>query len=124
GLRVRTLKVRRPSGELITVVEDGRVPTPSARVDFVTLGFLAKGGDGWFPGRVKGLDAKPLVREGGDVTEQWSLRAFVEELDRAGAWERGEAWPDPVPGRPETCTRIREIDVEVGASAPDPRCGG
>ena len=68
-------------------------------------------------GRVKALDVKPLLREGGDVTEQGSFRSFIEELEKSGAWQGGDSWPDPVPGRPETFTRIRELDAVVDAGA-------
>lgn len=120
GARVRTLTIRAADGTAITVVEDGRLPTPKARIDVVTLGFLAKGGDGWFPGRAKSLESVKLTREGGEVTEQWTFRAFIEELERKGEWQGGVAWPDPVVTRPETFTRIRELDQSVVLD--DDRC--
>ncbi len=115
GARVRTLKLRGADGDVVTVVEDGRLPTPDAKVDFVTLSFLAEGGDGWFPGRTDALESVTLAREGGDVTEQWTLRAFIENLMKQRRWNGGVRWRDPVVGQPDTFTRIKQLDVVIEA---------
>jgi 2',3'-cyclic-nucleotide 2'-phosphodiesterase (5'-nucleotidase family) len=119
GARVRTLRYTSANGEEVPVVEDGRLLTPDALVVFSTLGYLAKGGDGWFPGRAANLEVSVARYEGGDVREQRSLLEYVEELQRRGEWSEGRGYPDPVRGRPETFTRIREVEGSVG---PDGAC--
>lgn len=116
GARVRTLRLKGEDGSVVSVVEEGRLLTPDAKVDIVTLSFLAKGGDGWFPGRAGALETALLEGDDGPVTEQRSFRAFVEHLVREGTWDDGRAWPDPVTGQAETFTRIREVDEAVPAA--------
>lgn len=119
GARVWNLRLRGEDGSVVSVVERGRLLTPNAKVELVTLSFLAKGGDGWFPGRAGTLETAVLVGDDGPVTEQRSFRAYIEHLVRTGAWDDGRAWPDPVEGQPETFTRIREV---AGAEPPVPAC--
>jgi 2',3'-cyclic-nucleotide 2'-phosphodiesterase (5'-nucleotidase family) len=107
GRRVRTLRARGPDG-VMEIVKDGALITPDAKVTFTTLGYLAKGGDGWFPSGDKGLVIKPL-----DSSERRSLYAFVEEHEKRGTWKDGAAYPDPVPGQPTTFTRVREVEQTV-----------
>lgn len=112
GARVRTLIVTAPTGETIPIVVDGRVRTPEATITYATLDYLAKGGDGWFPG--KPPKATPVVVAGQPATEQSALRAYVEAQEQAGAWKGGASYVDPIPGEPTTFPRIREVNVEPG----------
>ena len=100
GERIRELTITTAAGE-VPVVRDGRLVTPDAKVTFATLDYLARGGDGWFPGSAPGLEVVPL-----EATEVNAARAFLEHLEAEGRWEKGEGYPDPEPGRPGTFTRL------------------
>lgn len=92
GARVQTLRVPSPKGPL-TVVEGGRVVTPDARVQAVTLDYLAKGGDGWFP--LTDTRARPLLdSSGAGVTEQRAFTEYVAALSREGTWDDGRRYPE------------------------------
>lgn len=88
GARVRNLVVKGPDGADIVVVRDGVLPTPDAPIALATLEYLAKGGDGWFPGDTPKWSAVP------GVTEQSSFRDFVAAEEKAGRWRGGQAYID------------------------------
>ncbi|MFZ9886541.1 MAG: bifunctional metallophosphatase/5'-nucleotidase [Myxococcota bacterium] len=113
GQRVRTLRITLEHGDVVDVVKDGITRTPDAKITFVTLGFLARGGDGWFPGSQSELNVQPLVVDGQPIREQRNLQDYVESMVRAGTWQGGTEWPDPVPSKPESFTRIRELSDDV-----------
>jgi alkaline phosphatase len=121
GQRLRTLRVSPPTGAPVDVVRDGKLLTPKARISFATLGFLARGGDGWFPASTAGLKVTPVKRDGGDATEQRSFTSFVLALDKDSQWQDGAGYVDPVPGQADSFTRIREVDVKV---TPEGKCKG
>jgi len=92
GLRVRTLRIR-TERELLTIVENGIVRTPNARISVVTLDYLARGGDGWFPL----TQAKPRAvvdAAGVSVTEQRAFVDYVAALSREGTWDDGRAYAE------------------------------
>ena len=108
GARVRDLVITR-AGQPVTVVKDGALPTPNAKIAWATIEYLTNGGDGWFPAQ------KPtavLV----DATEQSSVRALLQHLEKTGAWNAGRAYPDT------TGARIVKTDAIVappqGCAAP------
>lgn len=121
GQRVRALRLERAGAPPLDVVKDGALVTPDAEITFATLSFLAKGGDGWFPGSKGELVVAELKDGERALTEQSVLRDFIEHLEAKGEWQGAKGYPDPVPGRAETFTRIRELDVEV---APMGACAG
>jgi 2',3'-cyclic-nucleotide 2'-phosphodiesterase (5'-nucleotidase family) len=100
GERVRELTV---GG--VPVVRDGRLVTPDARVTFATLDYLARGGDGWFPGAASELEVTPLP-----ATEVGAARALLEALEAEGRWRGGAGYPDPDPARPETFRRLIPVE--------------
>jgi 2',3'-cyclic-nucleotide 2'-phosphodiesterase (5'-nucleotidase family) len=71
GTRLRRLVLPGPSGPVV-VVDDGVVATPGARVVVATIDFLARGGDGWFPGQTLQPRATP-------ATEQSSFIAWLTD---------------------------------------------
>jgi 2',3'-cyclic-nucleotide 2'-phosphodiesterase (5'-nucleotidase family) len=103
GARVRTLIVTSGASSVV-VVKDGKLPTPHAKIRVATLDYLAKGGDGWFPG-----EAPPFVKVEG-VTEQTSLRAFLAAEEKAGRWRGGKSYVDGV--------AARIVPLESGGVAP------
>jgi 5'-nucleotidase len=101
GQRIRELTVG--SGKsAVRIVADGKILDPEAQITFVTLDYLARGGDGWFPGTAAKLQPKLL-----DTSEVASFTAFLEDLEARGAWKEGAGWPDPDPAAPDTFGRIR-----------------
>lgn len=73
GTRLRRLVLATATGPLV-VVDDGAVPTPAARVAVATIDFLARGGDGWFPGMT-------VKAEATTATEQSSFLAWLADDD-------------------------------------------
>lgn len=104
GSRVKTLRI---AG--ITIVEEGRILDPDEPISFITLDYLARGGDGWFPGSASSLVLEPVADGGREIREQESLRRFLLHLEEGDLWARGHAYPDPIPGKPETFKRIRAL---------------
>jgi 5'-nucleotidase / UDP-sugar diphosphatase len=102
GARVRGLKV---NGTAIVV--DGKTPTPDAKIKIATIDYLAKGGDGWFPGQK--LDVKPV--DGG--SEQSAFMALV----KSERWKNGTPWVDPHVD--DAATRIKLVAApDVPSSTP------
>ena len=99
GARVRDLVVTGAAGIPLVVVKDGALPTPRAKIAWATLDYLAKGGDGWFP-------AQQLAHLAVDATEQSSVRAFIDSLEKSGAWQDGRAYAT-------TGARIVQTDMQV-----------
>lgn len=93
GARVRELVIRGADGGETVVVRDGALPTPNAPIAVATLDYLANGGDGWFPTETVARTALP------GITEQSSLRAFLDEEQRAGRWQGGLGYASDVPRR-------------------------
>jgi 5'-nucleotidase / UDP-sugar diphosphatase len=90
GTRVWSLSVPRGKGSIV-VVEEGKLKTPKARVQFATLRYAAEGGDGWFPGQ------NPKMIHLG-AHEQRALQEFLRELARNDQWKLGASYRD-VEGR-------------------------
>ncbi len=101
GRRVRTLIVPDERGRPLAIVTDGRLLRPRAELTFVTIGYLAKGGDGWFPPGPLKATVTPF-----DASEQRALREYVLARIADGTWGDGAEYVDPIPARPETFTRI------------------
>jgi len=92
GGRVESLRIPTSKGPL-TVVENGRVLNPDARVQIVTLDYLSKGGDGWFP--LTDTRARPLTdAAGAPLTEQRAFTEYVGALSREGTWDDGRRYPE------------------------------
>lgn len=104
GERVRRLVVPDEKGRPITIVEEGRLLRPKAELTFVTIGYLAKGGDGWFPPSPLQATVTPI-----DASEQRALREYVLARVADGSWADGAEYVDPVPGNPQSFTRILEL---------------
>jgi 5'-nucleotidase/UDP-sugar diphosphatase len=83
------------------VVRDGRILAPEAEVTFATLDYLARGGDGWFPGSAAGLRVAIL-----DATEVAAALGYLEHLAATGRWNGGAGYPDPDPADVDTFTRL------------------
>lgn len=112
GARVRNLVVKGPDGKDVVVVKDGVVPTPTAPVAVATLEYLAKGGDGWFPGEAP---ARTVLA---GVTEQSSFRSFLAARDKAGRWRGGRDYVDGVGGRIAVVPAAAQpLPAECGATA-------
>ncbi|MCS7090845.1 MAG: esterase-like activity of phytase family protein [Verrucomicrobiota bacterium] len=85
GSRVRTLVAARPDGTLDLVVENGElVGDPNRTFRMVTLGFLANGGDNYYPltlaaGR---LDLAPASGNSFFTagSEQWALASYLTNI--------------------------------------------
>lgn len=89
GARVRELRFLRGE-EVVEVVSEGRLLDPDAVVRLVTLDYLTRGGDGYFPRNVaKFTVIAPLG--GKRLGEREALLGFL----RSEAWAEGEAYPDP-----------------------------
>ena len=99
-------------------MQDGVVPTPEAKISFVTLAYLAKGGDGWFPLAQGQLEVQPAILSGTPITEQASLIAYLQAQQGAKQWQDGARYVDPDPRSPESFHRIRELNNEVSLSGP------
>lgn len=69
------------------VVEHGAVVDPEATITFVTLSYLARGGDGWFEGHLDALQIAPL-----GITEQQALAGFLAAQAEAGTWDEGRRY--------------------------------
>lgn len=87
GERVRTLVARRADGSLDLVVEDGvLVGDPNRTFRLVTLGFLADGGDTYYP-LTQAAQRVNLAPTSGntfttDGAEQWALAQYLTHLER------------------------------------------
>lgn len=88
GARVRNFVVTPANGPAITVVKDGAVLTPDAKITWATLEYLANGGDGWFPAQK--VAAKPVD----GMTEQSSLRAFIDNEVHHTRWSSARRYID------------------------------
>ena len=119
GKRVRTLRIVSKRQGFISVVEDGELVTPDAKISYATLGYLAKGGDGWFPGEALPAERPEIQRSGTPVLEQEALLTFITDLETAGEWNEGQRYVDPQKGIPASFSRIREL---VGVVVSDDDC--
>ncbi len=101
---IRTLRVSpAEGGSPVEIVRDGELANPDARISFVTLSFLAKGGDGYFAHLVVEVD--PIEGAKGEkLREQEAFRLYI--ADRT---PDADVYPDPDPSRPETFQRIRPL---------------
>ena len=115
GKRVRTLRIVSKRQGFLSIVEDGELVTPDARISYATLGYLAKGGDGWFPGSALPGERPEIQRSGTPVLEQEALRTFITDLEAAGDWNQGQRYIDPQKGIPASFSRIRELTGVVVA---------
>lgn len=89
GGRVRELRFVR-GGEVVEVVADGVLLDPDATVRLVTLDYLTRGGDGYFPSNVAKFSVV-APRGGQRLGEREALIDFL----RSEAWGEGAAYPDP-----------------------------
>ncbi len=89
GRRIRRLVVPDPAGGRRVVVEAGRVLEPERPISFATLSYLARGGDGWFPGAADAIEIRPL-----GVHEQQALADFLADRAASGSWNEGAAYAD------------------------------
>ncbi|MCP4498986.1 MAG: hypothetical protein GY822_03340 [Deltaproteobacteria bacterium] len=105
GGRVRTSIVSFDDGSKRRIVEKGVTQAPQKRIRFTTLAYLAKGGDSYFPANV---DDVRIVRKLA-ATEQSSFTDFILHLEKAGVWQGGIRYVDPVPGRRDTFHRIVDL---------------
>lgn len=76
------------TGTPIVVVKDGALPTPSAKIAWATLEYLANGGDGWFPAQK--VEPKPVD----GMSEQTSLRAFIDDEVHNARWSSARRYID------------------------------
>ncbi len=85
GSRLRTLVAARPDGSLDLVVENGvLVGDPNRTFRMVTLGFLAGGGDSYYP-LTLGAGRVDLAPTSGnqfttDGSEQWALASYLTNI--------------------------------------------
>lgn len=83
-------KLRRLVVDGAVLVEAGAIRDPERPIAFATLGFLAAGGDGYFPGATGRIEVLPA-----GISEQAALAAFVRAQAEAGRWAGGAAWAAP-----------------------------
>jgi 2',3'-cyclic-nucleotide 2'-phosphodiesterase (5'-nucleotidase family) len=105
GARVRNLVVTPDGSGPIVVVKDGVVLTPTAKISWATLEYLTNGGDGWFPAQK--VAAKPV--EG--MTEQSSLRAFIDDEVHKARWSSARRYIDGEGKRITTVTAAAKVDA-------------
>lgn len=98
GRRVRTLRIGGAE-----IVREGTTLDPDRRIRFATLSYLARGGDGWFPGAAGTLEITPL-----GAAEQDALAGFLEAQVAAGTWNDGAAYAEPG-------SRIRTVSTAAAA---------
>lgn len=100
-----------------TIVRDGRVLEPDRPITFVTLEYLARGGDGYFPRGLGDIQVTPLegVRE---------MDAFIEFL-ASPRWQEGNGYIHP-PTEPPKRIRAMSPDsvAETQGEVGDPAVGG
>lgn len=89
GGRVHALRFLRGE-DVVEVVREGRLLDPDAEVLIVTLEYLTRGGDGYFPPNVAKFSAvSPLG--GTTLGERQALVDFLQ----SDVWRDGAAYPDP-----------------------------
>jgi 5'-nucleotidase len=110
GARVRNLVVTPPGKPPIVVVKDGKVQTPDAPIKLATLEYLAKGGDGWFPGET------PAYVPVDGATEQSTLRAFVTGASTKARWQGGAGYVDGPATRIVPLTDVGAAELPAGCS--------
>lgn len=110
GLRVQTLRIRSEGG-VMSIVENGIVPTPDATISVVTLDYLARGGDGWFP--LVSPTSRAIVDGSAlPLTEQRAFIDYISALAREGTWDDGRAYREIAPN---TGQRIVALHDSAGA---------
>lgn len=110
GQRVIELSLRGEGRAPLVIVREGRLLTPDQPVRIAIPDYLARGGDGYFP--VGGDEVEGVYTPDGPLTEQGSLRWFLEQATREGSWRGGAAYRVPIKGEPRTYTRIRAVDAQ------------
>ncbi len=92
-------------GTAIPIVAAGVTVTPSKKISFVTLQYMAKGGDGAFPAASDKVEAMAI-----GATEQSSLDGFLAAEIAAGSWSDGAAYVGPNPADPSSFKRVKALD--------------
>jgi 5'-nucleotidase len=90
GERVRELRLLGKGGATVTIVSEGRLLDPDARIAIATLEYVARGGDGYFPADAGEISIAPL---GGE--EPLREREALVEYFRSEAWQEGRPYEDP-----------------------------
>ena len=78
---------------------------PDRPITLVTLRYLAKGGNAYFPGLLDQIERRPI--EG--LSELTALRPYLRELRERAEWKDGSRYADPRPGEPGSFTRIFSV---------------
>lgn len=105
GGRVRSLTVTPNGGKAIPIVAAGVTVTPSQSISFVTLKYMANGGDGAFPAASDKVKAVAI-----GATEQSSLVGFLADEIAAGTWKDGANYQHPFPADPSTFKRVKAVE--------------
>ena len=87
GTRVKRLVLHR-GAEVIVIVDNGALPTPAAPVTVATIDYLARGGDGWFPG----------------ITPTWTATTATEQSAFMGLLADPAGWDRSLASAPRTTT--------------------
>lgn len=90
GERVRELRFLAEDGRTVTIVLEGRLVEPDAKIAIATLEYVARGGDGYFPAGPGELSIAPLGAE-----EPLRERRALVEYFRSEAWQEGRPYEDP-----------------------------
>jgi 2',3'-cyclic-nucleotide 2'-phosphodiesterase (5'-nucleotidase family) len=129
GSRVQTLVARRADGTLDLVVEQGQlVGDPNRTFRMVTLGFLADGGDSYYP-LTQAADRVDLAPASGntfftDGSEQWALAGYLTNIQVYAAADVAGAWDLRIQNlalRNDTVTHPQIVGLTRGPSGPTVR---
>lgn len=124
GSRVRTLVATRADGSLDLVVENGvLIGDPNRTFRLVTLGFIANGGDSYYP-LTQGTDRVDLAPTSGnafntDGSETWALASYLTNFPAFTQADTPPALDQRIQNlsfRPDTVAQPRLVGLELTAS--------
>lgn len=124
GSRLRTLVAARPDGSLDLVVENGAlVGDPSRTFRMVTLGFLADGGDSYYPLTLASSRLNLAPTQGNtfpvDGSEQWALAAYltnIQVFSTSDTVATDDQRIQNLSQRGDTVTAARRLSVSLSAT--------
>ncbi|MCX8158018.1 MAG: esterase-like activity of phytase family protein [Verrucomicrobiae bacterium] len=132
GSRVQTLVARRADGTLDLVVDQGQlVGDPNRTFRLVTLGFLADGGDSYYP-LTQAADRVDLAPASGntfftDGGEQWALAGYLTNIQVYAVADTPMAWDQRIQNlalRNDTVSHPQIVGLSRGPSGPTLRVMG
>jgi 2',3'-cyclic-nucleotide 2'-phosphodiesterase (5'-nucleotidase family) len=113
GFRIRNLTVTPPGDKPIRIVYDGKVLTPKEKIEFVTLNYLTRGGDGYFPTKTRKLKVSKVTNNGNPVGEQASVTEFILDSIAQGNWNNAANYGERDPRKPDSFRRIYAVSDVV-----------